>query len=165
MKGGWAAAKAAAAALEGGHKILIIYEGVLEANPSNYVLLSIMRKVGEDKNGGDGGSVNAGGSGGRDLADQRNNMTRFMMHGNLTSRWAELAVKKAASNRRRVRGSGQFHPPKKARLDKLRLLGRMEGIKATNKDNDTMGGLAYHKRKRGSSNASKGLAFTLRAQT
>ena len=40
MKGGWAAAEAAAVASEGGKKILTQYEGESKANPSEYILLS-----------------------------------------------------------------------------------------------------------------------------
>ena len=58
----------------------------------------------------EGGSADGGGCGGRAKADQRNNPTRFMMHGNLTASGAELAAEKAASKRGRGRGSGPAIP-------------------------------------------------------
>ena len=64
MKGVWAAAEAAAVASEGGQKISTRYEGVAKTNPSEYILLSAVRKVGADKNGGDGGSTDGGGGSG-----------------------------------------------------------------------------------------------------
>ena len=59
--------------------------------------------------------------------------------------------------------SGPDHPPKKFGLARSRLLGRLAGREAFNKDDDIMGDLAYCKRKEGSVKARKGLAFTLRA--
>ena len=79
--------------------------------PSNYVLLSVGGEVGADKNGGDGES--GGGCGGRAIADQRNNLTRFMMYGKLTVSGAELAAEKVANNRGRGRGSGPAIPPRR----------------------------------------------------
>ena len=61
--GGRAAAKPAA--LEGGQKLLTRYEGAAEANPSNYVLLSVRGKVRAYKDGGDGGSADGSGGSGR----------------------------------------------------------------------------------------------------
>ena len=45
MKGGRAAANPAAAALEGGQRILTQYEGAAEANPLNYVLISVRGEI------------------------------------------------------------------------------------------------------------------------
>ena len=39
------------------------------------------------------------GGGGRAIADQRDKLKRFIMHGKLTAIWEELAAEKAASNR------------------------------------------------------------------
>ena len=50
VKGGRAAAKAAAVALEGVKKILTRYKGESEANPLNYVLIYVGGEVGADKN-------------------------------------------------------------------------------------------------------------------
>ena len=61
VKGGRAAAEAAAAVLEVGQKILTRYEGVTEANPLKYVLLSVREKVGADKSGGGRGNSDGGG--------------------------------------------------------------------------------------------------------
>ena len=47
MKGGRAAADPAAIALEGGQKLSTQYDGAGEANPSNYVLLSVRRGFGQ----------------------------------------------------------------------------------------------------------------------
>ena len=115
------------------------YEGAVEAIPLNCVLLSVGEKVGVDKNGGDEGSADGGGGGGRAIADQRKNLTRFMMHGKLMASGAELAAEKAASNR----GSGPGHPPKKIRLAKFRLLWSLAGREANNKDDNIMGDMAY----------------------
>ena len=98
----------------------------MEENPSKYVLLSVRGKVGADKNGGDGGSTEDGGGDGRAIADQRDNLTRFMMHGKLTTSGEKMSAVKAASNR----GRGPGHHPKKVGLDKSRLLGRLAGIDA-----------------------------------
>ena len=46
-----------------------------------------------DKNGGDEGSADGGGGGGRAIADQRKNLTRFMMHGKLMASGAELGLR------------------------------------------------------------------------
>ena len=67
---------------------------------------------------------------------------RFMMHGNLTAIRADLAAKKAASNRGSGSGSGTATPPKKVGLAKSRILGRLAGREAANEDNDIMGDLA-----------------------
>ena len=53
--GGRAAAEDTTAALEGGKQLSNRYEGSAEANPSNYVLLSVGGKVGAYKNRRDGG--------------------------------------------------------------------------------------------------------------
>ena len=62
-------------------------------------MLYLGGKVRADKNGGVGGGINCGGGGVRDIADQRNNPTRFMMHGNLKEGGAEMAAEKAVSTR------------------------------------------------------------------
>ena len=49
----------------------------------------------------------------RSISDHRNNLTSFMMNGKLTARGAELAAKKAASNRGKGRGSVLSIPPRK----------------------------------------------------
>ena len=51
----------------------------------NYVLLSVGGEVGADNNGGGGVSANDGGGGRKAIADQRNKLTRFMMHRKLTA--------------------------------------------------------------------------------
>ena len=52
----------------------------------NYFLLSVrVGGVRTDKNRGEGGSADGGGCGRRDIADQRNNLTRFMIHGKMAS--------------------------------------------------------------------------------
>ena len=43
------------------------------------------------------------------IADRNNNLTSFMMNGNLVASGADLAAEKATSNRRRGRGSGPGH--------------------------------------------------------
>ena len=58
----------------------------------------------------------------RAIADQRNNLTRFIIHGKLTMSRAELGTKDAASNRGRGTGTGPRHAPKKVGLAKSRLL-------------------------------------------
>ena len=113
----------------------------MEAISSNYVLLSVGGKVGVDKNRGNGESADGGGCGGRAIVDQRNNLTRFMMHGKLTASEAELAAEKAASNRGRGRGSVLSIPPRVG-LAKSRLLGRLAGREAADGDDDIMGDLA-----------------------
>ena len=62
MKGGRAAAEPAVAASEGFQKLLTQYERGAEGNSLNYVLLSVGGEVLVDKNGGDGGSFDGGGS-------------------------------------------------------------------------------------------------------
>ena len=66
-----------------------------------------------DKNGGYRGSSDGRGGGGRYIAYQRNNLTRFMMHGKLTARGVELAAEKLESNRGRGSGSGPGHIPRR----------------------------------------------------
>ena len=80
----------------------------------------------------------------RDIADHRNNLTRFMIHGKLTASEEELAAKKAASNRGWGRESGPGHPPKKVGLAKSRLLGRLAVREAAREDYNIIGDLAYH---------------------
>ena len=60
VKGGRAAAEAAAAVSEGGQNLSNQYEGTAEVKPSNYVLLYVEGKVGSDKRGGDTGSADGG---------------------------------------------------------------------------------------------------------
>ena len=62
----------------------------------NYVLLSAGGKFGKDKKGGNGGSAACGRI---SISYQRNNLTRFVMHGKLTAIRADLAAEKAAKNR------------------------------------------------------------------
>ena len=95
--------------------------------------------MGQIRTEGDGGSADGGGGNRRAIADQRDNLTRFMMHGKLTASGAELAAEKAASNR----GSGPGHPPKKVGLAKLRLLGKLAGREAAGEDDDIMGDMAH----------------------
>ena len=47
----------------------------------------------------------------RGISDQRNNLTRFIMHRKLTESGAELAAKKLARKRWRGRGSSPDYPP------------------------------------------------------
>ena len=147
VKGGQTAAEAAADASVEGQKLSTRYEGVAEANPLNYVLLSVGGEVEADKNGGDGGSADGGGGGGRAIADQRDNQTRFMMDGKLTASRAELVAEKAAIIKGRGRGSGPGHPPKKVGLAKSKLLGRLAEGETVGEDDDIMGDLAYRERK------------------
>ena len=70
-----------------------------------------------------------------------------MMHKKLAEIGTDLAAEKAESNRRRGRGSGPGKPPKKIGLAKSRLLGRLAGKEAENKDDEIMGNLTYHERK------------------
>ena len=86
------------------------YGGAAEAISSKYVLLSVGRKVGVDKNGGNRRSADGGGCGGRAIVNQRNNLARFTMHGKLTASRAELAAEKVVINRGRGRGSGPAIP-------------------------------------------------------
>ena len=99
-----------------------------------------------DKNGGDRGSDNGCSGGGRAIADQRNNLTRFMVHRKLTASGAKMAAKKAGSNWGRGRGSGPVHPPKKVGLAKSGLLGRLAGREAAGEDDDIIGDLAYREK-------------------
>ena len=64
VKGGRATAEDAATASEGGQKLSTQYNGAAETNHPKYVLLSVGGKVRVDKNGGERGSVEGGGSGG-----------------------------------------------------------------------------------------------------
>ena len=61
------AAKAVAAASEGGQNLPNRYEGSADSNPSNYVLISVGLDLGAEKNGGYGWSSDGGGGGGRKL--------------------------------------------------------------------------------------------------
>ena len=100
--------------LKGGQKLLIQYKVASEANPLNYVLIYLGRKVGVDKNRGYGGSANSSGGGGIAIMDQRDNQTRFMMHGKLTASEAELAAEKVASNRGGgAGGAAPTNPPRR----------------------------------------------------
>ena len=101
-----AATKVAAAAVEGGQKLSTLYKGSAEANPSNYVLLSVRGKVRAENIVGDRWSSRGGRGNGTATADQRNNLTRSMNNRKLTASRTDLADKKAESNRGRVRGSG-----------------------------------------------------------
>ena len=56
-------------------------------------------------------------------------MTRFTIHGNLTASGAELAAKKVG-------------------LENPRLMGRLAGREAANKENNIIGDMAYSMRKR-----------------
>ena len=69
------------------------------------------------------------------------------MHGKLIPSRAEMADKKAASNRRKGRGGIPDHPPNKVGLDKSMLLGRLAGIEAVSGDKYMMGYLEYRKSK------------------
>ena len=133
-----------------------------EANPSNYVLLSIEEEIGADKNGGDKGSAGGADGGGTAIAE---NLTRLILNSNLTASGGELADKKAERNRGRGRGGGTGHPPTKVRFYKSRLMEKMAGREADRKDDNIMGDMEYPKRKGGSVKARKGINFTLRAQT
>ena len=101
----------------------------------------------------------------REISDQRNNITRFVMQRKLTTSGAGLASEKAMSNMGRGRGNNPGQPPKKVGLAKPRLLGRMLGREAADKANNIVGYLEYGERKGGYSKAGKGLTFILRAQT
>ena len=156
-EGGQAAAEAAATAPEGVEALNPIRGGggsePLELRPD--ILWGVVWGI--DNNRGDGGSADGGG---RAIADQRDNLTRFTMHGKLTESRAELTGEKAASNKGRGRGSGLGHPPKKVGLAKSRLLGRLAGREVVGEYKDIMGDLAYHKRKGESAKINKGLTFT-----
>ena len=84
----------------------------------NYVLGYVGGGVGAENNRGYRG-------GRRAIVDQRDNLTRFMMHGKLTASGVELMAKKVASNKVRGRGSDPRFPPKKVGLAKSRLLGSL----------------------------------------
>ena len=122
-------------------------------------------EVGAYKNREDEGSAHSGRGGGRVIADQRNNLTSFMMHRKMTRRRAKLAAMKAARNRGGGRGSGPSHPTKKIGLEKLILLGRLAGREEVGEDDNIMRDLTYRNMKGGYGKARKGLTFTLRAQT
>ena len=64
----------------------------------------------------------------RDTADQRNNLTRFMMQGKLTESRTELMAKKAARSREGGRGGGPGRPPKRVGLSRSRIMGILTGI-------------------------------------
>ena len=66
-----------------------------------------------DKDKGYGGSAGGGGGSGRAIANRRNNLTSFMMHGMMVAIGAHLATVKAVSNRGRGRGRGPGHPPRR----------------------------------------------------
>ena len=103
-----------------------------------YVVLSVGGEVRGDKNRGGWGSADGGRGSERVIAYQRNNLTRFMMHGKLTASGTDLEAEKAASNRGRGRGGIPGHPPKKVGFAKSRLLGELSGIEAARKDYDIM---------------------------
>ena len=79
-----------------------------------------------------------------------NNLMRFMMYGKLMESGLELATDTAASNRGSGRGGGPVHPPKRVRLAKSSLLGRLAGREVADKDDNTMGYITYRERKGGS---------------
>ena len=74
---------------------------------------------------GTGGGAGGGWVSRRAIADQRNHLTMFIMHGNMTASGEELATNMAASNRGRGRGSRPDHPPNNFGLTKSRLLGML----------------------------------------
>ena len=61
------------------------------------------------------------------------------MHGNMTATGADLAAKKPESNRGWDRGGRTRHPAKNSGLTKSRLLVRLTGRDAANKDDNIMG--------------------------
>ena len=85
----------------------------------------------------------------RAIADQRKNLTRFIMHGKLKLIGADLVDKKVASNMGRGRGVGPVHTPKKVGLAKSRLLGGLAGRESADEDDNIMRDMAYHKRRGG----------------
>ena len=103
----------------------------------------------------------------RSIADHRNNLTGFVVHGKLTVSGAELAAEMAASNRGvgGEGGSGPSHSPKNVELANSRLLGSLSGREAAKKDDNIMEDMVYREREGGSVKATKGLMFTLRDQT
>ena len=86
------------------------------------------------------------------------------MHKKLAASRAELAKEKAERNRGGGREWGPSHTPNNFGLAKLRLLGELTGIKASDEDDNLMGNITYRKIRGGSTDTRKGLAFTLRAQ-
>ena len=135
------------------------YEGVAEAVPSKYILLSVGRKVGADKNGGNRGSADGGGCGGRAIVDQRNNLARFTMHGKLTASGADLAAEKAVSNR----GSGPAISPRRLSWPSRGFWGGWRGERWAMRTT-TSWGIWNNARGRGvSAKARKGPAYILRA--
>ena len=104
VKGGRAAAEAAAAASEGGRKLSTRYKGAAEANPSNYVLLYVRGKVGADREVHDAREADGerGGAGVREGDEQQGER----------------------------KGERPWPPPKKVGLAKLRLMRSMAGREA-----------------------------------
>ena len=111
---GGGASKAAAVSLEGDQKLSTQYERVAEANLLNYVMIHIRGEVVEDKNGEERGSGSGGRykGGRRAITDQRENLTRFMMHRKLAASREDLSADKAAGDRGGRRESGPSHPPR-----------------------------------------------------
>ena len=137
------------------------YEGAAEANPLNYVLLSVGGEFQADKNRRGRGRDDGGGGVGRDIADWRDNLTSYMMHWKLTVSRGELTVNRAARNSGSGRGSGPDHPTKKFGLENSRLLGRLVVRESVCNTGDIM----VCERKGWYAKSRKGLAFTLSAQT
>ena len=86
------------------------------------------------------------------------------MHGKMKASGAELAAKKAASNRGRGRGGGPGHPPKKVGLANSRFLRKLAGREVVGEEDGIMGDMEYSKKKLEAAKARKGLTFILRAQ-
>ena len=76
-----------------------------------------------DKSIGDGGSATSGGGSRWSIADQRENLTSFMISGKFKASRAEFLAEKATINMGRDKGCGPGHLYKKVGLAKLRLLG------------------------------------------
>ena len=78
----------------------------------SYALLSVRGEVGADNNIGERGSADGDRGGGRDIANHRDNLTRFMIPGKLTACGAEMTDERAASNMGRGRESGPAIRPR-----------------------------------------------------
>ena len=109
---------------------------------------------------GAGGGADGGWGSVRAIADQRDNMMRFMMHGKLMASGEELASKKVVRNSGRYKGGRPRPSPKKIGLEKLTLLGMLAERESVSEEDNTMGYLTYRESRGGSAKARKGLIFT-----
>ena len=78
----------------------------------------------------------------RDIPNKRNNLQDSDAQES-DGEQAELAAKKVANNRERVRGGGPSHPPQNNGSENLRLLERLEETEANNQDDNNMADMEY----------------------